>query len=266
MDRIRRGEHVEHYDTIRQRKDGTHIDISLTISPLRDPEGKIIGASKIARDITGRRRAEEQQRLLLREMDHRVKNLFALASGVVGLSARSATTKEELSSAVSGRLAALAKAHALTLRPFSATDHVNEEFDDAACVDRYDFSPHDGRTDDGRARLTVSGPDIPIAGSSVTSFALLLHEFATNAAKYGALSTAHGAVAIDCSEDDGRFTLTWTERGGPPVERQTDGEGFGALLIRATIKDRLGGEISRDWKPEGLTIRLSVAKDRVITG
>ena len=122
LDRIRLGERVEHYDTIRQRKDGTLIDISLTISPLRDPEGKIIGASKIARDITGRRRAEEGQRLLLREMDHRVKNLFALASGVVGLSARSATTKEDLSSAVSGRLAALAKAHALTLRPFSATD------------------------------------------------------------------------------------------------------------------------------------------------
>ena len=73
MDRIRRGERVEHYDTIRQRKDGTLIDISLTISPLRDPEGKIIGASKIARDITERKRAEEQQRLLLREMDHRVE-------------------------------------------------------------------------------------------------------------------------------------------------------------------------------------------------
>jgi PAS domain S-box-containing protein len=263
LDRIRRGEPVEHYDTVRRRKDGTLVDISLTISPLRDPEGKIIGASKIARDITESKRAEEQQRLLLREMDHRIKNLFALAGGVVALSARSAMTKEELSSAVSGRLAALAKAHALTLRPFSATDQSTKNSTTLHALIETILSPHDGLTDDGRPRLTVSGPDLPIAGSSVTSFALLLHEFATNAAKYGALSTPHGAIAIDCSEDDGRFALTWAEQGGPPVERQTDGDGFGALLIRATIKDRLSGEISRDWKPDGLTIRLSVAKDRV---
>jgi PAS domain S-box-containing protein len=266
LNRIRRGERVEHYDTIRQRKDGTLIDISLTISPLRDRDGKIIGASKIARDITERKRAEEGQRLLLREMDHRVKNLFALAGGVVGLSARSATTAEELSSAVRGRLAALAKAHTLTLRPFSENNQTTKNSTSLHALIETILSPHDGRTEDGGPRLAIRGPDIPIAGGSVTSFALLLHEFATNAAKYGALSTAHGAVAIDCLEDDGRFIVTWTERGGPPVERQTDGEGFGALLIRATIKDRLGGEISHDWKPEGLTIRLSVAKDLVTAG
>ena len=266
LDRIRRGERVEHYDTIRQRKDGTLIDISLTISPLRDPEGKIIGASKIARDITERKRAEEQQRLLLREMDHRVKNLFALAGGVVALSARSATTPQALSSALRERLAALAKAHALTLRPFSETNHSMEQSTTLHALIQTILLPHDGRTDDGRPRVVISGPDIPIARGSVMSLALLLHEFATNAVKYGALSTSAGAVAIDCSEDDRRFALTWTERGGPPVERQTDGEGFGAQLIRATVKDQLAGEVSRDWKPEGLTIRLSVAKDRVIAG
>src|ERR1700730_18262050 len=74
--RIRRGERIDHYETVRQRKDGSPVDISLTVSPVRKPEGKIIGASKIARDITERRRSEEQQRLLLRELDHRVKNLF----------------------------------------------------------------------------------------------------------------------------------------------------------------------------------------------
>ena len=78
--RIRRGEHIDHYETIRQRKDGSAVDISLTVSPVKNPQGKIVGASKIARDITERRRAEQQQRLLVREMDHRVKNLFAVAS------------------------------------------------------------------------------------------------------------------------------------------------------------------------------------------
>jgi PAS domain S-box-containing protein len=92
--RIRRGERIDHYETVRQRKDGSTVDISLTVSPVRNPEGKITGASTIARDITERRRAEEQQRLLLRELDHRVKNLFAVSGGVAALSARLAATRK----------------------------------------------------------------------------------------------------------------------------------------------------------------------------
>jgi PAS domain S-box-containing protein len=264
LERIRRGERVEHFDTIRRRKDGTLIDISLTISPLRNPEGKIIGASKIAREITERRRAEDQQRLLLREMDHRVKNLFALASGVVALSARSATTPKGLSLAVQERLSALARAHALTLRPFAENNQSPQKPTTLHALIATILSPHDGETDDGAPRVVIRGPDIPIGGGSVMSLALLLHELATNAVKYGALSSSAGAVAIECAEDDGRFALTWTERGGPPVAGRAESEGFGAQLIRATIKDQLGGEISRDWNPEGLTIRLSFAKDRVV--
>jgi len=261
--RIRRGERVEHYETIRQRKDGSMVEISVTISPVRNPEGKIIGASKIARDITERRQAEERQRLLLREMDHRVKNLFALSSGMVALSARSAKTPQELSLAVQDRLAALAKAHALTLPKPSEDGHRLEQSTTLHALLETILLPYGGRTDDDRARVVISGPDIPIAGRAVTSFALLLHEFATNAAKYGALSSPIGHIDINCSEGDGQFALTWTERGGPRVDHQTDGEGFGALLARATVNGRLGGEISRDWKAEGLTIRLSVARDRI---
>jgi PAS domain S-box-containing protein len=113
--RIRRGEHIDHYETIRQRKDGSLVEISLTVSPIKSSDGRIIGASKIARDITERRRAQEQQQLLLREMNHRVKNLFTLAGSLVSLSARSATTPGELASTVGARLAALARAHELTL-------------------------------------------------------------------------------------------------------------------------------------------------------
>ena len=87
----------------------------MTVSPIKDANGRIIGASKIARDITERRRGQEQQKLLLREMNHRVKNLFALAGSVVTLSARSAGTPKELAEAVRERLAALARAHELTL-------------------------------------------------------------------------------------------------------------------------------------------------------
>lgn len=263
LGRIRRGERIDHYETVRQRKDGSAVDISLTVSPVRNSDGTIVGASKIARDITERRRAEEHQRLLLREMDHRVKNLFALASGVVALSARSATTPEELSSAVRHRLAALARAHALTLPAMSEGGKRIQQSTTLHALIRTILSPYEGRTDGDKARAAISGPDIQLAGGLVTTFALLLHEFATNAAKYGALSTPAGHIDIACSEGDGQFILTWQERGGPRIDGDADSEGFGTMLARSTVKDQLQGDILRDWKPEGLTIRLSVAKDRI---
>jgi PAS domain S-box-containing protein len=103
LSRIRSGERVDHYETIRRRKDGSLVEISISVSPLKNSEGTIVGASKIARDITDRKRAQEQQQLLLREMDHRVKNLFTLASSVVTLSARTADTPEGLAAAIRDR-------------------------------------------------------------------------------------------------------------------------------------------------------------------
>jgi PAS domain S-box-containing protein len=261
--RIRRGERIDHYETVRRRKDGSRVDISLTVSPVRDPEGRIIGASKIARDITERKRAEQQQHLMLREMDHRVKNLFALASGVVALSARTAASAEELSSAVRNRLIALARAHALTLPVTSEGGKRIEPSTTLHALIRTILSPYEDRREGDEARVVIGGSDIQLAGGLVTTFALLLHEFATNAAKYGALSTPEGRIRVSCSESDGQFALTWQERGGPPVDRPRDSEGFGTMLARSTVRDQLRGEIARDWRPEGLTIRLSVARDRV---
>jgi len=221
--------------------------------------------SKIARDITDRRRAQAQQHLLLREMDHRVKNLFALSSSIVSLSARSAETPAELASAVRERLAALSRAHALTLAKLAGDANRAPEAAMLHALIGTIVSPYAGSTDTGRQRVVLSGPDVSLSGSAVTSFALLLHEFATNAAKYGALSIQAGTVDITCSEADGQFVLVWRERGGPLVEGQTDSEGFGSLLARMTVKGQLQGEISRDWQPEGLTIRLSVARDRLLS-
>ena len=123
LEKIHRGERIEHFETVRQRKDGSFVDISLTISPIRNSRGKIVGASKIARDITELKKARERQRLLLREMSHRVKNLFALSGSIVGLSARSAKSPRELAESTRARLSALARAHALTF---------SDGFDDAA--------------------------------------------------------------------------------------------------------------------------------------
>ncbi len=259
--RIRNGERIDHYETIRRRKDGSLIDISLSVSPIRGGDGEVIGASKIARDITARRRAEEQQLLLIREMDHRVKNLFTLAGSVVLLSARSARTVADLVSSVSSRLHALAQAHALTV-PLSTGATRNRKTTTLHALIRTILAPYDDTDDDG-SRAVVTGPDIAIDGESLTSFALLLHEFATNAAKYGALSTSEGRIEISCSQEGDRFILIWIESGGPPIDRRTDGEGFGSVLAKGAVQGQLGGEIVRDWKAEGLSIRLIVDKKRL---
>jgi PAS domain S-box-containing protein len=262
LSRIRAGERIEHYETVRQRKDGTLLDISLTVSPLRNSRGAIVGASKIARDITDRRRAQDQQRLLLREMDHRIKNLFSLASGVVSLSAREATTPQALAATVRERLAALARAHALTLTKPSG-DKLGEHPATLHALVETIASPYEHRGGEVKRRVVVNGADIRLSEGSVTSLALLLHEFTTNAAKYGALSTSPGYIDIHCADDGDRFALTWTERGGPRLDRAINQEGFGSSLARTAVQGQLGGTIAHDWAPEGLTIRLSFARDRL---
>jgi PAS domain S-box-containing protein len=263
LGRIRRGERIDHYETVRRRKDGTPIDISLTVSPIRGLDGSIVGASKIARDITERRRAHEQQQLLLREMNHRVKNVFALAGSIVTLSARSATTPRELARSVGNRLAALARAHGLTLVNPADTSDVSEQAATLHSLIKVIVSPYEITSKDCKDRFAIHGPDVSLAASSVSSLALIIHEFATNAAKYGALSVPDGRIEIRCFEEGNGFVLLWNERGGPPLDSPPGEEGFGTWLTRATAKGQLNGEISREWAAEGLTIRLSVDRDRL---
>ena len=191
LEKIHRGERIEHFETVRQRKDGSFVDISLTISPIRNSRGKIVGASKIARDITELRKARDRQHLLLREMSHRVKNLFALSGSIVGLSARSAKSPHELAESTRARLSALARAHALTFSTASVTPRT--EPTTLQSLVRTIVAPFD---EPEHPRIAVSGIDAGVSGSAVTSLALLLHEFATNAAKYGALSADTGSVEV----------------------------------------------------------------------
>ncbi len=261
--RIRRGEHIDHYETLRRRKDGTLVEISLTVSPIKSTSGLIIGASKIARDITERKRAEAQKDLLLREMNHRIKNLFTTASSIVALSARGASSPEELARSVEDRLAALGRAHELTLTRPSSEVPLGAQATTLHALIKTILLPFKQNERGGGASLAVTGPDLPIGAGSVTAFALLLHEFATNAAKYGALSVPSGRIDIACSEDSGRFALIWNEHGGSITGQGSDSEGFGSVLVKATVKHQLGGEMVREWTDNGLTIRLTFEQSRV---
>ena len=259
LGRVRRGERIDHYETIRQRKDGTLVDISLTVSPIKNEKGEVVGASKIARDISEIKRVRERQDLLLREMDHRVKNLFALTISVLRLSGRTARSVPELIESAGDRLRALARAHALTLSrspkesPQAARPTTLHSLIESIAAPYADHEEKDDR------RFSIVGSDMEISGAVISSLALLLHEFATNSTKYGALSIASGRIQIHCANHGETLVMTWTERGGPEVVPPTGNSGFGDLLVRTTTAG-LGGSISRDWQPEGLVIRLSMPR------
>ena len=262
LDRIWRGERIEHYETVRQRKDGSLVDISMTVSPIRDRDGNIVGASKIARDITESKRAQERQELLLREMNHRIRNLFALAISVVSLSGRTAGSAKEVTDSARERLSALARAHALTLSYDLEDSKQTPKPTTLHSLIQTIIAPHEETMEDpGATRFSIVGCDFAISGAAVSSLALLLHELATNSAKHGALSAPRGQIEIHCAEQEETVALTWTERGGPAVEPAN--EGFGGVLLRAAT-GQLGGEMTQDWKrPEGLVTRILIPRARL---
>ncbi len=254
LGRIVKGERIAHFETVRRRKDGTVFDISLTVSPVRDGSGTIIGASKVGRDISESRASQRRQKLLLLEMNHRIKNLFAVVSGVVAVSARAAGAPRELTHAIQSRLGALARAHDLTLQsePEARGQHVVPMAELVKTL----LSPYDNG-----GNIRIEGPALDCGGNSATAFALLLHEFATNAVKYGALLNNAGHVDIEWRAQGDNMVLCWRESGGP-ASAPKEQEGFGGTLVRATVSG-LGGTITRDWKDAGLTITLTIPLQRL---
>jgi two-component sensor histidine kinase len=191
--------------------------------------------------------------MLLREMNHRVKNLFALTGAVVTLSAKSSASVEQLTEAVQNRLGALARAQELTLADI--------ENDKAAtptllhALVRTIVSPYEDAP--GR-RLSLSGPNLAIEGHAVTALALVFHEFSTNSAKYGALSIPDGRIEITAAIEGDQLRLDWEERGGPPIAASPEADGFGTWLTDSTIKDQFKGDLIRHWHGEGLGIGITI--------
>jgi PAS domain S-box-containing protein len=244
IERIRRGQRVEHYEAVRQRKHGSLIDVSLSISPIRNAQGKIIGASKIARDITERKRSEAQIVNLAREAEHRTRNILATVQATVRLS--HSDTSDDLKQLIEGRIDALAKVNTL----FVETRWTGAELHDLITQE---LSPY---VEKKETRVRIDGPDVMLEPNRAQSVAISLHELATNAAKYGSLSTVDGHVEIAWSRTlDGRLSLRWTESGGPPVTPPTH-RGFGTLIMEKIIGGQLGGAVRFDWRDQGLTCEI----------
>ena len=211
LTRIRRGERIDHFETIRQRKQGGLFAVSLTVSPVKNSEGKIVGASKTARDITEQKRSQEQIAILAREAEHRSKNLLATVQATVRLSR--SDTPEGLKQAIEGRILALAKVHSL----FVESRWIGAEL---STIARQELAPYSEKDEKS---VRINGPQVLLEPNVAQAIAITLHELATNAAKYGSLSVPSGQTALKWShEADGKLILHWSEKGGPAVKVPTD--------------------------------------------
>jgi two-component system, chemotaxis family, CheB/CheR fusion protein len=248
LGRIARGEAIDEYETIRQRKDGSRVWVSLSVSPVTNGEGRIVGASKIARDITERRQAETQRAVLMGELNHRVKNTLATVQAIAAQTLSNSNSITEARSAFEARLMALSRAHdLLTQESWEGADLNN--------VVRKAIEPLDAE----QGRFHIEGPNVQLAPSAALSFAMALHELATNAAKYGALSNGQGQVSITWQIKEGgeerRLHMRWTEQGGPLVVPPTR-KGFGSLLIGRALAQELGGNVQIDYKSSGVVCMI----------
>ena len=246
------GERVDHYDTVRRRKDGSLIDISLTVSPLKDADGRIVGASKIARDITERKRAQEQQKLLVKEMKHRIKNSLATVQAIA---------TQTLNQHAEERDVFIARLHALG----NAHDLLTSETWQTASLDAIvaqALKPFQGQHHD---RISVEGPtNVWLDSTKAVIVAMVVHELATNAIKYGALSNGSGRITVTWKQHSqpNLVKLDWQESGGPEVV-PPQRKGFGSHLIERAFGGQLG-EAQLVFSPEGLCCFLEIESDHAL--
>lgn len=244
-DEIRGGNSIT-LDTLRLHKNGAVIPVSISAAPLKTAFGEIVGLTLIAHDITERKAFEARQVLLNRELSHRVKNTLAVIQSMARHTLRNSPGAEEFISAFESRLQSLATSHnILTAADWKGVDLAR------LVLDQVGPFLH-GRQD----RLALSGPRIMVHAEAATSIGLAMHELATNAAKYGALSIPAGRVdlswARETQESGDHVRFLWRESGGPPVQ-PPGRKGFGSVLLAMTDKS-----VVIEFKPDGLCCELTL--------
>lgn len=246
--RLSRGERVEHFDTVRIAKDGRRLNISLAISPIVDGSGRILGASKVARDITQRKEDEALQRLLFDELNHRVKNTLATVQAIASQSLRRSSRPAEFVASFRGRVQALARAHDLLVHARMRGSAVSDIIRDQVLF---------GASDPGR--IEVAGPAVVLDAKSAVQLALVLHELSTNARKYGALHAEAGHLSITWKVEahpTPQLSLLWQESGVANLSAP-ENRGFGTTLIERSL-DGQGGSARIEYAPEGLTCAITL--------
>jgi PAS domain S-box-containing protein len=220
--------------------------------PIRGDDGGIVRWFGTCTDIHESKKLQQQQEVIAHELSHRIKNIFSIISGLVTFTTRFHPEMAAGAQALRERILALARAHNF-IGPEGEASHVAGLNSLHGLLDEL-LAPYKGGA---RSRIVVTGADIRVDDRSATPFALLFHELATNAVKYGALGQEQGLVEITTDASDGAAQIDWQERGGPLVE-PPQSEGFGSKLIEMSIVRQMGGTIEREWLPEGLRLRVRV--------
>ena len=217
----------------------------------RGSDGTAMRMNGVTVDITERKRAEERQLVLAREVDHRAKNMLAVVLSVLRLTKAKSTP--EFISTVEGRIHALAATHNLLSATRWQGANLNQIVDE-------ELAPY--RTDH-RRRIESGGPPAMLLPATAQAVALAVHELATNAAKYGALSTENGHLSLVWTIDDQALVVDWTETGGPPAV-EPKSLGFGLSIVRSSIEAQFRGGVFYDWRPDGLHCRLSIPRAQIV--
>ena len=241
--------------------DGTYRWVLGRALPVRDNAGKITRWFGTCTDIDEQKRAAEERELISHELSHRIKNIFSVIAGLIGFAARSRPEIKEAATDLRDRITALGRAHDF-VRPHSRQSAPTAQQDSLHGLLDELFAPYQR---DGGVSVIVRGDDVRVDDRSATPLALLFHELATNAAKYGALSTDAGRVCVDVTRQGDAVDLRWTERGGPMVTPPT-AAGFGTQLLEMSAVRQLGGRLARDWRTDGLVLTLSVPASALSRG
>lgn len=223
--------------------------------PIRDTHGAISRWIGTCTDIHEQKLMMEEREMIAHELSHRIKNIFSVIAGLIGLSARQHPEIRDVADDLRDRILALGRAHDF-VRPHSAESapQVGQGHGRLWGILDQIFAPY--RNDEG-SRILLTGDDPMIDDRSATPLALLFHELATNAAKYGALSVPSGRVHLHIAQAAQAVRIDWREEGGPPVAPSGQ-DGFGSRLISLSVERQLGGRIMRDWQPDGLRLSLSI--------
>ncbi|MEB3416088.1 HWE histidine kinase domain-containing protein [Alteriqipengyuania sp. WL0013] len=252
LDAIERGEQNDDQFRLRMADGSWRWMVSRAV-PLPIEDGSVRWVGTIF-DIDDAHKVHEARELLANELSHRIKNIFAVISGLIALSARKLPDHSEFASELTGKIRALGKAHDI-VRPEGIVNGASLK----SLLEGI-FAPY---TDDGQPRVVISGDDVPVGSRAATPLALVFHELATNSAKYGVLSRQQGDVSLSIAEQDGALLLRWRESDVPQPE---DAEaGFGSRLLTMSVEGQLRGLIERRWADGGMTVELTVPVD-AITG